>query len=71
MFYKILSIFLLAVCLLSCGKVSNKNFSGDDKSLEFYKQFDSTITKEKLVSFKGKMDEIYKWKDSKRKGHGF
>jgi len=46
----------------------NKTEENSNNSIEsYYKQFDSTLKKEKVDSFKTSFDSIHRWKDTKHK----
>ncbi len=76
---KKLNVILITACIIILpisvltGCKSNEDIpqrtkgEKDSSIEEFYKQFDSTITIEKLDSFKTKWDSLNKWRDSKRK----
>lgn len=68
---KVILFIIFCIFFISCSDKQEKPVSKDEKEIEFYKQFDSTITKEQLISFKSRMDSLNRWKDSKRKGHRF
>lgn len=70
-YFLIISTVLLFSCNIINKKPENKTNSDDEKSVEFYKQFDSTITKSQLDSFKTKIDSLHRWNDSKIKRRGF
>ena len=64
----IISLFLVMGGCNTKESVEKKTNQDDRKDAEeFYKQFDSTITIEKLDSFKTKWDSINNWRDTKRK----
>jgi hypothetical protein len=63
----ILPISFLTGCK-SNEESEQKTKNEKDSSFEqYYKQFDSTITIQKLDSFKTKWDSLNRWRDSKRK----
>ena len=71
LFLIILPLAILASCKSNQDTEQKSGVAKDSSVLEIYKQFDSTVTIEKLDSLKTKLDSLNKWRDSKRKRSPF
>jgi hypothetical protein len=62
-----LYLIVQAGCEQDKDSIDNENKGNKQAIEEYYKQFDTTLTKEQVDSFKTKYDSINRWRDTKRK----